>query len=108
MPHAPLFAAATSAASPACPAAAKNTSDPNKTYCSASVLAVSASAVSATSMNSTRHLGQRSEEHTSELQSQSNLVCPLLLGNREHTSELQSQPSILCRVPPVRAPRSAT
>src|SRR5688572_32496811 len=28
----------------------------------------------------------RSEEHTSELQSQSNLVCRLLLENRKHTS----------------------
>src|SRR2546427_4889810 len=38
----------------------------------------------------------RSEEHTSELQSQSNLVCRLLLEKKkirseEHTSELQSQ-----------------
>src|SRR5688572_31286495 len=38
----------------------------------------------------------RSEEHTSELQSQSNLVCRLLLEKKkeEHTSELQSQSNI--------------
>src|SRR2546427_8674161 len=40
--------------------------------------------------------GERSEEHTSELQSQSNLVCRLLLEKKkmrtkQHTSELQSQ-----------------
>src|SRR2546427_8912246 len=46
----------------------------------------------------------RSEEHTSELQSQSNLVCGLLLEKKkndvrgdseEHTSELQAQPNML-------------
>src|SRR2546430_12259477 len=31
-------------------------------------------------------LGQRSEEHTSELQSQSNLVCRLLLENKKKTT----------------------
>src|SRR2546427_1273506 len=41
-------------------------------------------------------LVKRSEEHTSELQSQSNLVCRLLLEKKTlrseaHTSELQSQ-----------------
>src|SRR2546430_11111357 len=30
-------------------------------------------------------LGRRSEEHTSELQSQSNLVCRLLLDKKKHT-----------------------
>src|SRR2546430_13072097 len=30
-----------------------------------------------------RHRGERSEEHTSELQSQSNLVCPLLLVEKK-------------------------
>src|SRR2546430_5704513 len=30
-------------------------------------------------------VGQRSEEHTSELQSQSNLVCRLLLEKKKHT-----------------------
>src|SRR2546430_10310320 len=30
-------------------------------------------------------LGRRSEEHTSELQSQSNLVCRLLLEKKKHT-----------------------
>src|SRR3989475_5208574 len=42
--------------------------------------------------------GSRSEEHTSELQSQSNLVCRLLLGKKKHTSELQSQSNIVCRL----------
>src|SRR2546427_7929230 len=40
----------------------------------------------------------RSEEHTSELQSQSNLVCRLLLRSEEHTSELQSQSNLVCRL----------
>src|SRR2546427_8499757 len=40
----------------------------------------------------------RSEEHTSELQSQSNLVCRLLLGTKKHTSELQSQSNLVCRL----------
>src|SRR5205085_9833396 len=33
-----------------------------------------------------RHLGNRSEEHTSELQSQSNLVCRLLLEKKKRQS----------------------
>src|SRR5688572_32332677 len=33
-----------------------------------------------------RFLRRRSEEHTSELQSQSNLVCRLLLEKKKHTS----------------------
>src|SRR2546427_6475476 len=50
---------------------------------------------------------RRSEEHTSELQSQSNLVCRLLLEKKirkvllrseEHTSELHSQSNIVCRL----------
>src|SRR2546430_7599126 len=32
-------------------------------------------------------LGTRSEEHTSELQSQSNLVCRLLLEKKKHTDD---------------------
>src|SRR5256886_8304025 len=32
------------------------------------------------------HFGQRSEEHTSELQSQSNLVCRLLLEKKKKTT----------------------
>src|SRR3989440_4285521 len=40
----------------------------------------------------------RSEEHTSELQSRSDLVCRLLLGKEEHTSELQSRKEPECRV----------
>src|SRR2546430_12641226 len=44
----------------------------------------------------------RSEEHTSELQSQSNLVCRLLLeqksSSEEHTSKLQSQSNIVMRL----------
>src|SRR5260221_3408604 len=41
---------------------------------------------------------QRSEEHTSELQSHSDLVCRLLLGSEEHTSELQSHSDLVCRL----------
>src|SRR2546427_1030149 len=49
----------------------------------------------------------RSEEHTSELQSQSNIVCRLLLEKKkknmkihteEQTSEIQSQTNIVCSV----------
>src|SRR3989475_9388122 len=39
----------------------------------------------------------RSEEHTSELQSQSNLVCRLIISEK-HTSELQSQSNLVCRL----------
>src|SRR2546430_11510161 len=34
---------------------------------------------------------QRSEEHTSELQSQSNIVCRLLLEKKKHTDHLQKR-----------------
>src|SRR2546430_5788973 len=34
-----------------------------------------------------RHVGERSEEHTSELQSQSNLVCRLLLEKKKKESD---------------------
>src|SRR5688572_162802 len=47
--------------------------------------------------------GRRSEEHTSELQSQSNLVCRLLLekkNERDHDSALQSRLTSL--IPVVR------
>src|SRR2546430_13446044 len=40
---------------------------------------------------------RRSEEHTSELQSQSNLVCRLLL-EKKNTSELQSPSELACRL----------
>src|SRR6202171_6735268 len=40
--------------------------------------------------------GQRSEEHTSELQSPSYLVCRLLLEKKENTSELQSPSYLVC------------
>src|SRR2546421_1192827 len=38
----------------------------------------------------------RSEEHTSELQSRSDLVCRLLLEKKKKTSELQSLSDIVC------------
>src|SRR2546421_7291994 len=38
----------------------------------------------------------RSEEHTSELQSRSDLVCRLLLAKEEHTSALQSRSDLVC------------
>src|SRR5256886_3052045 len=44
------------------------------------------------------HRSLRSEEHTSELQSQSNLVCRLLLEKKKQTSKLQSQSNIVCRI----------
>src|SRR2546430_12015535 len=37
---------------------------------------------------SREHAAMRSEEHTSELQSQSNLVCRLLLENKKHLPTL--------------------
>src|SRR5260370_17160369 len=40
----------------------------------------------------------RSEEHTSELQSHLNIVCRLLLESKEHTSELQSHLNLVCRL----------
>src|SRR5256886_11540389 len=46
----------------------------------------------------------RSEEHTSELQSQSNLVCRLLLENKDYTHrerDLHDDPRRLERVPPL-------
>src|SRR2546427_6946919 len=57
----------------------------------------------------------RSEEHTSELQSQSNLVCRLLLEKKkknppmispEHTSPLPTQSSIVCPLLPRTTPPS--
>src|SRR2546430_12834081 len=45
-----------------------------------------------------QHIGgnlKRSEEHTSELQSQSNLVCRLLLEKKKHRVRLPSSASIL-------------
>src|SRR3989441_2150533 len=41
---------------------------------------------------------ERSEEHTSELQSLAYLVCRLLLRSEEHTSELQSLAYLVCRL----------
>src|SRR5260221_1593758 len=40
----------------------------------------------------------RSEEHTSELQSHSDLVCRLLLRSEEHTYELQSHSDFVYRL----------
>src|SRR2546427_2415428 len=40
--------------------------------------------------------GMRSEEHTSELQSQSNLVCRLLLEKKKKTNTLSTTPTFLC------------
>src|SRR5436190_17039124 len=52
------------------------------------VLAVIA-ASSATSCVRTGHVGDRSEEHTSELQSHSDLVCRLLLEKKKKTKTNQ-------------------
>src|SRR3712207_6968733 len=43
-------------------------------------------------------LRQRSEEHTSELQSRQYLVCRLLLEKKKKTSELQSRQYLVCRL----------
>src|SRR2546427_6625495 len=48
-------------------------------------------------LTSIRIFPPRSEEHTSELQSQSNLVCRII-RLEEHTSELQSQSNLVCRL----------
>src|SRR2546421_8921741 len=40
----------------------------------------------------------RSEEHTSELQSRSDLVCRLLLEKKKNTSELQSRSELVSRL----------
>src|SRR2546427_4755666 len=45
---------------------------------------------SSSSITSRRPLSSRSEEHTSELQSQSNLVCRLLLEKKKNTHLLSS------------------
>src|SRR2546430_12268077 len=50
-------------------------------------------------------VGARSEEHTSELQSQSNLVCRLLLEKnklKSHESVALSHVSAICTVIPLR------
>src|SRR5688500_19780831 len=48
-------------------------------------MAIAAAASAADSMDSSRHTGVRSEEHTSELQSPCNLVCRLLLEKKKQT-----------------------
>src|SRR2546430_2906215 len=40
---------------------------------------------------------KRSEEHTSELQSQSNLVCRLLLEKKKHSKTFNGELDTLCR-----------
>src|SRR5256886_6576993 len=40
------------------------------------------------------HTGHRSEEHTSELQSQSNLVCRLLLEKKKNNTTLLPLPAV--------------
>src|SRR2546430_12115691 len=55
------------------------------------------------------HLSPRSEEHTSELQSQSNLVCRLLLEKKKKTithklNVAQSQPDLRRRGPHASPP----
>src|SRR2546421_561658 len=50
---------------------------------------------------------QRSEEHTSELQSRSDLVCRLLL-EKKNTSELQSRSDLVCRLLLEKKKKNAT
>src|SRR2546430_10285188 len=45
-----------------------------------------------------RRPGHRSEEHTSELQSQSNLVCRLLLEKKKNTQCLKNRTPLIDRV----------
>src|SRR2546430_12575684 len=45
-----------------------------------------------------RHEICRSEEHTSELQSQSNLVCRLLLEKKKNTHDTRTTPKLSCRI----------
>src|SRR5688572_32050749 len=45
-------------------------------------------------------LAERSEEHTSELQSQSNLVCRLLLEKKKHHSSAVSRGAVCPPAPP--------
>src|SRR5256886_11190994 len=52
----------------------------------------------APSLGTTRFSGTRSEEHTSELQSQSKLVCRLLLEKKKNQI-LENQPCHVDRVP---------
>src|SRR2546430_13051182 len=52
--------------------------------------------------------GNRSEEHTSELQSQSNLVCRLLLEKKNHSTHLVGLPCcrlliVMVSLPTIRA-----
>src|SRR2546421_1982124 len=49
----------------------------------------------------------RSEEHTSELQSRSDLVCRII-RSEEHTSELQSRSDLVCRLLLEKKKNSAT
>src|SRR5258706_9978110 len=51
-----------------------------------------------------KHFGQRSEEHTSELQSLTNLVCRLLLEKKKSTRAPPSRP----RLPYGRPPSHST
>src|SRR2546430_11030451 len=57
----------------------------------------------------TNHLGPRSEEHTSELQSQSNLVCRLLLEKKQNPAGTAPAPGAAARATPpaLRPPRPA-
>src|SRR2546430_12453483 len=48
---------------------------------------------------------RRSEEHTSELQSQSNLVCRLLLEKKKSQSAVQILHTHTCTVTPTVSPR---
>src|SRR2546427_6869571 len=64
---------------------------------SAAVLALADGLGRYPSRRSHGETGDRSEEHTSELQSQSNLVCRII-RSEEHTSELQSQSNLVCRL----------
>src|SRR2546422_4911814 len=51
------------------------------------------------------HMGPRSEEHTSELQSRLHLVCRLLLEKKNKSENLRSATDLTETAPPPQAPR---
>src|SRR2546427_2296292 len=71
--------------------------------CSRSLSRREAAATASCSLSAAREMlpssAIRSEEHTSELQSQSNLVCRLLLEKKKNNDELQLKDAHFCTDP---------
>src|SRR5260221_238782 len=57
-----------------------------------------AAPLASTSWATSPSSSKRSEEHTSELQSHSDLVCRLLLEKKKHKSELKTHNYLVCRL----------